>query len=196
MSLPQPPLILASTSRYRAELLARLQLRFEVVAPAVDETPLAGEAPGSTARRLAEAKARAVGTRFPEALVIGSDQVADLDGAAIGKPLTRANAVAQLRAASGRRLVFHTALALFNSGTGNLQARVVPTTVTFRTLSDREIESYLDKEPAFDCAGSAKSEGLGIALIAALDGSDPNALVGLPLIALVDMLRLEGVALL
>jgi len=190
------PLILASTALYRAELLTRLQMPFDAIAPNVDETPLDRETPAATAERLAQAKARAVGTRFPGALVIGSDQVADLDGAAIGKPGTRAMAVAQLRAASGRRLIFHTAIALFNSRSGNLQSRVVPTSVTFRILSDRDIESYLDKEAALDCAGSAKSEGLGIALIAALDGSDPTALIGLPLIALVDMLRQESVTVL
>ena len=191
-----PTLVLASTSKYRAELLSRLRLPFRIAAPQADESPLPGENTHDLSLRLAEAKARAVATQFPDALIIGSDQVADLNGQPIGKPGTRDKAIAQLRAVSGKIIVFHTALALFNAATGNLQTRVVPTTVSFRHLDDTTIHSYLDQEPAYDCAGSAKSEGLGIALIAALQGSDPNALVGLPLIALVDMLLAENYPLL
>jgi len=191
-TLTPPPLVLASTSKYRAELLSRLRVPFQTAAPQVDESPLPGENTHDIALRLAEAKARAVASRFPDALIIGSDQVADLDGQPIGKPGTRERAVAQLQAVSGKSVVFHTALALFNAATGRLQIRVVPTTVSFRQLGAQSIHRYLDLEPAFDCAGSAKSEGLGIALIAALEGSDPNALVGLPLIALTDMLLAEN----
>lgn len=187
-----PTLVLASTSRYRAELLARLRVPFTTAAPQVEESPLPGENTHDIALRLAEAKARAVAGQFPHALIIGSDQVADLDGQPIGKPGTHDKAVAQLRAVSGKTVIFHTALALFNAATGRLQTRVVPTTVQFRHLGDAAIQRYLALEPAYDCAGSAKAEGLGIALIAALEGSDPNALVGLPLIALVDMLLAEN----
>jgi septum formation protein len=184
--------VLASTSKYRAELLSRLRIPFKVAAPPVDESPLPAESPYDIALRLAEAKARAVAGDFPDALIIGSDQVADLDGQPLGKPGTRQRAVAQLQAASGKIVVFHTALALLNAAKGTVQTRVVPTTVRFRQLDEAAIHNYLDQEPAYDCAGSAKSEGLGIALIASLDGSDPNALVGLPLIALVDMLLAEN----
>ncbi|MEW5942573.1 MAG: Maf family nucleotide pyrophosphatase [Pseudomonadota bacterium] len=186
-------LVLASTSPYRRELLARLQLPFEVFAPEVDETPLPDEQPEHTAARLAEAKARAAGQRFPTALIIGSDQVAVLDGMPLGKPHTHDNAVRQLRMMRGRQVIFHTALCLFNSRTGRAQTRVVPFTVHFRDLGDEQIEHYLRKEQPYNCAGSAKSEGLGIALIEKMEGDDPNALIGLPLIALVDMLRNEGV---
>ena len=186
-------LVLASTSPYRRELLARLQLPFEVIAPEVGETPLPDEQPEHTAARLAEEKARAAGQRFPAALIIGSDQVAVLDGMPLGKPHTHDNAVRQLRMMRGRQVIFHTALCLFNSRTGRAQTRVVPFTVHFRDLGDEQIEHYLRKEQPYNCAGSAKSEGLGIALIEKMEGDDPNALVGLPLIALVDMLRNEGV---
>lgn len=184
-------IILASTSTYRAELLARLGLTFEVVQPGVDEASLAGETPASTAKRLAAEKARSV--RVPASLVIGSDQVAELDGEPIGKPGTRERARAQLSAMRGRQIVFHTAVALFNPDSNQCQVTVVPTTVTMRSYSDAEIENYLDREDALNCAGSAKSEGLGVALIAAMRSDDPAALVGLPLIALCDMLRAEGV---
>lgn len=186
-------LVLASSSPYRRELLARLRLPFEVVSPDVDETPLANEAPQDTALRLAQLKARAVADKFPDALIIGSDQVALLDEQQIGKPHTHDNAVKQLRAASGKRMTFHTALCLYNSKSGNMQARVVPITIQFRTLSDAVIERYLAAEQPYNCAGSAKSEGLGITLIERFEGEDPNALIGLPLIALVDMLHQEGV---
>lgn len=186
-------LVLASTSPYRRELLSRLQLPFEAFAPDVDETPLADEAPEKTALRLAEAKARAAGAKYPDALIIGSDQVALLDNMQLGKPHTHDNAVRQLSLMSGRRVVFHTALCLFNSRTGHIQARLVPFEVQFRALSDDQIERYLRKEQPYNCAGSAKSEGLGIALIEKMEGDDPNAVIGLPLIALVDMLHAEGV---
>jgi len=186
-------LVLASSSPYRRELLARLRMPFEVLSPDVNETPLANEMPQETALRLAQLKARAVADKFPDALIIGSDQVALLGEQQIGKPHTHENAKKQLQAASGRSMVFHTALCLYNSKSGNMQARVVPITIQFRTLSDAAIERYLAAEQPYNCAGSAKSEGLGIALIARFEGEDPNALVGLPLIALVDMLHQEGV---
>jgi septum formation protein len=188
-------LILASTSSYRRELLTRLQLPFETLAPDIDESPLPDELPEATAARLAEAKARAVARNYPQALVIGSDQIATCDGQRFGKPGTRANAVAQLRAMRGREIVFHTGVCLLNSATDKVQIKVIANHVGFRDLSDAEIEAYLDKEDALNCAGSAKSEGLGIALLSYLRGDDPNALVGLPLIALAEMLRAEGVAL-
>jgi len=187
-------LVLASTSRYRRELLARLGLPFEAAAPEVNEWPLPGETPPALALRLAEAKARAVAARFPQALVIGSDQVADLDGTRVGKPGNHDNAVRQLRAMSGRTVTFHTAIALVDAESGRAQRALVPVEVTFRQLNDAQIEAYVRREQPYDCAGSAKSEGLGIALIASLRGDDPNALVGLPLIALVTLLANEGVA--
>lgn len=185
-------LILASTSPYRRELLTRLKIPFQVFAPEVDETPHPGETPQQTALRLAEAKARKAGESHPDALIIGSDQVATLDGEQIGKPHTHENATRQLRTMRGRSVVFNTALTLFNSRTGTAQNRLIPFTVTFRDLSDAQIESYLAKEQPYNCAGSAKSEGLGIALIARMEGDDPNALIGLPLIALIDMLNNES----
>lgn len=188
-------LVLASTSPYRRELLRRLQLPFEVAAPEVDETALPEEAPAATALRLAEAKARAVAAAFPGALIIGSDQVAAVGAEHFGKPGTRANARRQLRAMSGREIVFHTGLCLLDVANGAAQARCVDIHVGFRELADTEIEAYLDKEDALNCAGSAKSEGLGISLLTYLRGDDPNALVGLPLIALCDMLRAAGVTL-
>lgn len=184
--------VLASTSPYRRELLARLQIPFETAAPDTDEAPLPGEAPVATALRLAEAKARAVVQRFPDALIIGSDQVAASNGKRFGKPGSRENASTQLRLMRGKEVIFHTGLCLFNSAENRVQVRCVDTQVGFRELTDAEIESYLDKEDALNCAGSAKSEGLGISLLSYLRGDDPNALVGLPLIALSDMLRAEG----
>ncbi len=188
-------LVLASTSPYRRELLQRLQLPFEVAAPEVDESALPGEAPEATALRLAESKARAVASAFPGALIIGSDQVAAVGDERFGKPGTRANARIQLRAMSGREIVFHTGLCLLDAASGAVQTRCVDIHVGFRDLADAEIESYLDKEDALNCAGSAKSEGLGISLLSYLRGDDPNALIGLPLIALCDMLRKAGLAL-
>lgn len=186
-------LVLASTSRYRRELLHRLVERFDVEAPEVDETPLAGEAPRSAAIRLSLAKARAVACRRPDSLVIGSDQTATLDDVLIiGKPGDRAGAVDQLRRASGRTMTFHTALSLVCEANGFERSDVIDTRVRFRRLDDATIDAYLAREPAYDCAGSAKSEGLGIALLEAIEGPDPTALVGLPLIALTGMLREAG----
>ncbi len=187
-------LVLASTSPYRRELLQRLRLPFEIAAPEVDETPLNGESAHATSLRLAQEKARAVARNYPDALIIGSDQVALLEGQQIGKPLTHERAIAQLQAMRGKTTVFYTALALYNSRTGKMQTGVEETRVTLRALSDAEIENYLCKEQPYHCAGSAKSEGLGIALMQSMNGNDPNALVGLPLILLCDMLRNEQVA--
>ncbi|MCE1185262.1 MAG: Maf family nucleotide pyrophosphatase [Rhodocyclales bacterium] len=188
-------IVLASTSVYRRELLQRFGLPFETARPDIDESPLPDESPRATAERLAIEKARAVADQFPDALIIGSDQVAYMDEMRFGKPGTVERAVAQLSAMSGRSVIFHTALALLNTRTGQYQLEGVPTEVRFRTLSQEEIVRYVDKERPLDCAGSAKSEGLGITLLDALAGEDPNALVGLPLIALARMLRHEGVAL-
>lgn len=188
-------LVLASTSVYRSELLKRLQLPFETAAPNVDETPLPGEPARATSLRLAQEKARAVATAFPDALIIGSDQVALLEGQQLGKPLTHDNAVRQLRAMRGKTTIFHTALALLNSKTGRMQTDVAENHVTLRNLTDAEIEGYLLKEQPYHCAGSAKSEGLGVALISRMTGDDPNALIGLPLILLTEMLRRENVRL-
>jgi len=189
-------LVLASTSPFRRELLGRLGLPFSIANPLTDESPLPGETPEAIALRLSVAKARAVATSHPDALIIGSDQVATVDGRIYGKPGTHERAVAQLRELSGKTVNFFTGLCLYNARTGHSQVRGVPTLVTFRRLDDSEIENYLRREPAYNCAGSAKSEGLGIALLAGMQGDDPNALVGLPLIALCDMLRQEGVAIL
>lgn len=189
-------LILASTSPYRRELLGRLGLPFEVTNPHTDESPQPGESPEAIALRLSEAKARAVVDKYPEALIIGSDQVATVDGKIFGKPGTHERAVEQLRELSGKTVNFFTGLCLLNGRTGQVDVRGVPTLVTFRELSDAEIENYLRREPAYNCAGSAKSEGLGIALLHSMRGDDPNALVGLPLITLCDMLRRQGVAVL
>ncbi len=188
-------LVLASTSVYRRELLQRFGLPFDIARPDLDESPLPEETPWATAERLAVEKARAVASQFDSALIIGSDQVAYMDGARFGKPGTVERAIAQLKSMSGRSVIFHTALAVLNTRTGHIQVDAVPTEVRFRTLSDEEIVRYVDKERPLDCAGSAKSEGLGITLLDALRGDDPNALVGLPLIALARMLRNEGVAL-
>ena len=191
--MPPPRIVLASSSPYRRGLLARLGLPFEVRVPAVDEAALPGEVARETALRLAQAKARAVAPDCPGSLIIGSDQVAVLDGMALGKPGTHANAVAQLKALRGKSAVFHTALALFNTATGALQSAEVPTTVRFRSYDDSEIERYLVAERPYDCAGSARIEGIGIALVAAVESADPSALIGLPLIELAAMLRNEGV---
>ena len=188
-------LVLASTSVYRSELLKRLQLPFETAAPDVDETPLPGESARATSLRLAQEKARAVAAQYPDALIIGSDQVALLEGQQLGKPLSHDNAVNQLRAMRGKTTCFYTALALLNDKTGNLQTGVAENHVTLRDLSDAEIEDYLLKEQPYHCAGSAKSEGLGIALMSKMSGDDPNALIGLPLILLIEMLRRENVRL-
>jgi septum formation protein len=186
------PLVLASTSPFRRELLGRLGLPFDTADPRTDESPRPGEAPEETALRLSEAKARAAAPRFPEALVIGSDQIAILDGRAYGKPGTHDNAVRQLRAMRGRTVNFFTGLCLLDARSGEARVRGVPTRVAFRELSDAEIESYLRREQPYHCAGAAKSEGLGIALIARLESDDPNALIGLPLIALCDLLKEAG----
>ncbi len=191
-ALPAPLLILASTSRYRRELLQRLRLPFDVVSPGVDEAPQAGEAPPGLALRLALAKARAVAAVRPEAVVIGSDQVADLDGEPIGKPGTHERALAQLRAMSGREVVFQTAVAVVRAETGFAQGLLAPVRVRFRVLSDAEIERYLRLEEPYDCAGSAKSEALGIALLDSIESDDPTALVGLPLIRTCGLLRAAG----
>jgi septum formation protein len=188
-----PPLILGSTSRYRRELLERLRLPFLVEAPQVDETPLPGEAPAALAQRLALAKARAVAALHPQAVVIGSDQVADLDGRPLGKPGSHERAVAQLRRLSGQTVIFQTALAVVCQATGFEQSDIAAVRVVFRELSEAEIERYLRAEQPYDCAGSAKSEGLGIALLERIDNDDPTALVGLPLIRTCRMIRAAGV---
>lgn len=187
------PLLLASSSRYRAELLRRLGVPFAAEAPDLDETPRPGEAPAALAQRLALEKARALLPRHPGRWILGSDQVPSLDGAVLGKPGTRDKARAQLRAFSGRALVFHTAVAL--ACDGRQLAALDATTVRFRVLADDEIERYLDAEPAYDCAGAFKVEGLGISLFAAVETRDPTALVGLPLIAVRDLLAQAGFAL-
>lgn len=192
-----PRLILASSSAYRRELLSRLHLPFEAMAPDIDETPHAGEAPQDTALRLAREKAAAVAIRAPGSLVIGSDQVATLDGMQIGKPGDHARALAQLQLMRGRRVVFHTALCLWDGRAADpaLAAQVenVQVFVDFRDLSDAELDAYLRIEQPYDCAGSAKNEGLGIALLRRIESTDPTALTGLPLIALTGMLRRAGV---
>jgi len=186
-------LILASTSRYRRELLDRLRLPYAVVAPEVDEQPLAGETPALLSERLALAKAEAVARRHPQALVIGSDQVAELDGRPVGKPGSHERALAQLSAMSGRVVVFHTAVAVVRLSDGFRQSSRVPVTVRFRSLPAAEIEAYLHLEQPYDCAGSAKCETLGIALLSAIESDDPTALVGLPLIRTCEMLRAAGI---
>jgi septum formation protein len=194
-----PRLILASSSRYRRELLERLRVPFDVVVPALDETPLPLETPETTALRLAEAKARAVAAGLSSAeyaLVIGSDQVATYDGLQIGKPGSHEKALVQLQAMRGREVLFHSALCLFDSRSGDAQTLDVITTVRFRNLSDADLESYLRAETPYDVAGSAKSEGLGIALLEAIESDDPTALIGLPLIALTSMLLAAGFPLL
>jgi septum formation protein len=187
-----PPLVLASTSRYRRELLARLRIPFEVAIPDTDETPLAGEDCAATALRLAAAKARSLRAQFPDALIIGSDQVADLDGRPLGKPGTFTNALRQLQAMRGRIVIFNTAVALFDARFDRIQVTNVPTTVTFRSLPDDQLARYLELEEPYDCAGSAKVETLGIVLTERIESTDPTALVGLPLIALSGMLLGAG----
>ncbi|MDR5831771.1 Maf-like protein [Caballeronia sp. LP006] len=195
-SSPTRRLVLASGSPYRRELLARLRIPFDVIVSGVDETPLAGESPEATAVRLSIAKARAAAVEAPGALIIGSDQVATFDGRQIGKPGTHDNAVAQLRAMRGRGVDFHSALCVFDSATESVQSADIVTRVQFRDYTDAEIEAYLRAETPYDCAGSAKSEGLGIVLLDAIDSDDPTALIGLPLIALSKMLRAAGFPLL
>lgn len=191
----QRPVVLGSTSRYRRELLSRLNLPFEVASPDVDETPGPGEAPRDLALRLALAKARAVAHLYPEAVVIGSDQVADLAGQPLGKPGTHERAVQQLRQMRGQTVIFQTAVATVCQASGFEQVDIAPVEVRFRDLSDEEIERYLRTEQPYDCAGSAKSEGLGIALLEAIHSDDPTALIGLPLIRTCRMLRAAGVVL-
>ena len=189
----RPRLVLGSTSPYRRELLQRLQLPFDVDSPRVDESPRSGEAPADLARRLALEKAHDVASRHPDAVVIGADQVAELDGQAIGKPGTHARAVAQLQTMQGRRVVFHTAVAVVRPDTGFAQVVLAPVRVLFRPLSDAEIERYLQLEQPYDCAGSAKCEALGIALLETIESDDPTALIGLPLIRTCALLRLAGI---
>ena len=189
---PPRQLVLGSTSRYRRELLARLHIPFDVAAPNVDETPLPNEAPQLMAMRLALAKARAVAVQFPAAIVIGSDQVADLNGIPLGKPGTHERAVAQLRMMRGQTVVFQTALAVVCLQSGFAQSDLAAVRVRFRDLTDSEIEQYLRTEQPYDCAGSAKSEGLGIALLAAIESDDPTALIGLPLIRTCTLLKAAG----
>lgn len=173
--------------------MERLRLPFITISPDVDETPLKHEESPATALRLAQAKAREVAETHAKALIIGCDQVATLDGMQLGKPLSHDNAVKQLRMMRGRSVIFHSALCLYNAGNGHMQADIVPSVVQFRDVSDDQIENYLLKEQPYQCAGSAKSEGLGIALIESIHGDDPNALIGLPLIRLITMLQNEGV---
>ena len=186
-------LILASSSKFRREVLRKLDIPFNSISPKVDESPLADEKPYQTALRLSQEKARKIGKKHPHALIIGCDQVATLDGVQLGKPLNHTNATKQLQMMRGREVTFHSAICLYNSTTGNIQAEVVPYLVRFRQLTDDQIERYLTKDQPYDCAGSAKSEGLGIVLIDRMVGEDPNALIGLPLIKLVTMLQNEGV---
>ncbi len=187
-------LLLASTSPYRRALLERLRVPFSAVAPEVDEAPHAGEGPDMTASRLAQAKAHVIGVAHSGAIVIGSDQVAVLDGIALGKPGTHDAALAQLLAARGRAVVFHTAVCVLDAATGAAQVANVPTTVYYRDYSEAQARRYLELEQPYDCAGSAKIEGLGIALVERVDSTDPTALIGLPLITLVGMLQRAGIA--
>ena len=196
MSQSQPALILGSTSRYRRELLARLRVPFEVVSPEVDETPLTGEAPKALATRLALAKAKAVAALHPQAVVIGSDQVAELNGEPLGKPGTHERAVLQLQRMRGQTVVFQTAVSVVCLERQFEQTELAQIQVRFRDLSDADIEAYLRAEEPYDCAGSAKSEGLGIALLDAIDNDDPTALIGLPMIRTARMLRAAGIDLL
>ncbi len=191
--MTQRPLILGSSSPYRRGLLERLGLPFSTVSPDIDETPQPGERPAMTALRLAQAKAQAVATLHPHALIIASDQVADLDGSPLGKPGNHQNAVRQLQALRGQRVVFHTALCVLDAASGRQQLENVPTTVYFRPLTDAQIERYLNLEQPYDCAGSAKIESLGVALVHKIDSDDPTALIGLPLMTLITMLQREHV---
>jgi len=192
---PARALILASTSRYRSELLARLRLPFDTLAPAVDETPLAGELPVALARRLAQAKAQAGAAQHPQAVVIGADQVAALDGQSLSKPGSHARALEQLRRMRGRAVAFHSAVSVVCRASGFARTEVATVQVVFRALDDAQIERYLRAEQPYDCAGSAKSEGLGIALLESIDSDDPTALIGLPLIRTCHLLRACGVRL-
>jgi septum formation protein len=187
------PLILASSSPYRKELLQRLFLDFEVFSPDIDESQLTNERPEQTALRLAQLKAKKIAETHPDAIIIGCDQVATLDGIQLGKPGNHENAIKQLRMMRGKQVTFHSALCLYNAQTQHMQAEVVPYIVEFRNLSDTQIDRYLSIEKPYNCAGSAKSEGLGIALISAMHGEDPNALIGLPLIKLITMLTAENI---
>ena len=196
MSKLQRALILGSTSRYRRELLERLRVPFDVVSPDVDETPLPGEAPQALATRLALAKAKAVAALHPNAVVIGSDQVADLNGEPLGKPGTHDRAVVQLQRMRGQTVIFQTAVSVVCQASGFEQTELAQIKVRFRELSDAEIEAYLRAEEPYDCAGSAKSEGLGIALLDAIDNDDPTALIGLPMIRTARLLRAAGIDLL
>ncbi|MBI4755131.1 MAG: septum formation inhibitor Maf [Betaproteobacteria bacterium] len=194
MPLPRP-LVLASTSVYRQQLLARLNLPFSIAKPHVDESARDGEIAVVTAERLSREKAAAVATDFPDALIIGSDQVAVMGSEVFGKPMERQRAIQQLQRMRGRTVLFHTGVCLLDSRTGNSDTRVVSTEIAFRPLTDAEIERYVDAEQPFDCAGSAKSEGYGIALLEYIRSNDPTALIGLPLITLCQMLRSAGVPL-
>jgi septum formation protein len=189
---PRPELVLGSTSIYRRELLERLKIPFRVVAPEIDETPRTGEAPDQLVGRLSLEKARSVAETNPGCLVIGSDQVAVHDGKIVGKPYTHDVAMRQLRAANGKRITLYTGLALVDADSGDFQLEVIPFQVVFRKLTDAQLESYLLKEQPYHCAGSVKSEGLGIALLERFEGEDPNTLIGLPLIRLVRMLEKAG----
>jgi len=189
-------LVLASTSVYRSELLSRLHIPFQTSTPDVDETPLADESAKQTSWRLSRSKAQAVAEQYPDALIIGSDQVALLGDQQLGKPLTHEKAVLQLRSMRGKTVTFYTALTLLNARIGDMQTQVAINRVSYRELTDAQIERYLNKEQPYHCAGSAKSEGLGIALISSMEGDDPNALIGLPLILLVNMLYNQGVEIL
>jgi septum formation protein len=191
-ALMKQTLILASSSIYRRELLQKLQIPFSTISPKIDESPLTDEKPYETALRLAQEKAKKIGEDYPYALIVGCDQVATLDGEQLGKPGNHKNAVEQLKKMQGREVKFYSALCLYNASTGNMQTENVPYLVRFRQLTDEQIENYLNKEQPYQCAGSAKSEGLGVALIERMLGEDPNALVGLPLIKLVTMLQNEG----
>jgi septum formation protein len=190
--LNSQPLILASTSPYRSELLTRLQIPFQTAAPEVDETPLQNESAKQTSWRLSRAKALAVAQSYPDALIIGSDQVLLLGEQQLGKPLTHENAIQQLLLLRGKSVVFYTALTLLNSRSGNMQTQVAENKVNYRNITEAQIESYLNKEKPYNCAGSFKSESLGIAIVNSIIGDDPNALIGLPLILLVDMLQKEN----
>ena len=187
-------LILASSSEFRRQLLQKLLIPFNSISPKIDETALDGEKPHQAALRLAQEKAQKIGAEYPHALVIGCDQVATLDGEQLGKPLNHQNATKQLQTMRGREVTFHSALCLYNAATGNMQSEVVTYLVRFRQLTDAQIDNYLTKEQPYQCAGSAKSEGLGIALMERMIGEDPNALIGLPLIKLITMLQNEGVS--
>ncbi|WP_456378658.1 Maf family protein [Thiolapillus sp.] len=193
--MPALELVLGSTSPFRKELLEKLGLPFSTAAPDIDESPLPDEAPHSLVQRLAREKAEAVAQQYPQALIIGSDQVACLDGQILGKPGNRENAIAQLGAMSGKSVRFHTGLCLYNSKSGNTQVLCEDFLVHFRNIGSDQIERYVAAERPFNCAGSFKSEGLGITLFRKLEGDDPNTLIGLPLIRLVDMLAQEGIKL-